>query len=36
VLIRGGMAVVRAPYEFWANGVTSHCGVDVFSFFKIV
>jgi hypothetical protein len=35
VLIRGGMAVVWAPYEFWVNGVTSHCGVDVFSFVKI-
>jgi len=35
VLIRGGMALVWAPYEFWIDGQTSHCGVDVFSFAKI-
>jgi len=35
VLIRGGMALVWAPYEFWVDGQTSHCGVDVFSFAKI-
>jgi hypothetical protein len=29
------MAVVWAPYEFWINGATTHCGVDVFSFVKI-
>jgi hypothetical protein len=34
VLIRGGVAVVWAPYEFWINGKTSHCGVDVFDFVK--
>lgn len=35
VLIRGGIAVVWAPYEFWIDGKTSHCGVDVFDFVKI-
>jgi hypothetical protein len=35
VLIRGGIAVVWAPYEFWIDGETSHCGVDVFNFVKI-
>jgi len=34
VLIRGGIAVVWAPYEFWIDGETSHCGVDVFDFIK--
>lgn len=35
VLIRGGIAVVWAPYEFWVDGKTSHCGVDVFDLVKI-
>ena len=35
VMIRGGIAVVWAPYEFWVDGETSHCGVDVFDFVKI-
>lgn len=35
VMIRGAMAMVWAPYEFQTDGVTSHCGVDVFSFAKI-
>jgi len=35
VLIRGGMALVWAPYEFWTDGKTSHCGIDAFSFAKI-
>ena len=35
VLIRGGIAVVWAPYEFWIDGETSHCGVDVMDFVKI-
>lgn len=35
VLIRGGIAVVWAPYEFWIDGETSHCGIDVFDFLKI-
>jgi hypothetical protein len=28
VLVRGSIAVVWAPYEFWIDGRTSHCGVD--------
>jgi len=35
VLIRGAIAVVWAPYEFWRDGKTSHCGVDVFDFVKV-
>jgi hypothetical protein len=35
VLVRGAMAVVWAPYEFWLDGKTSHCGVDVFDFVKV-
>ena len=35
VLLRGPLAVVWAPYEFWVNGKTSHCGVDVFDFVKV-
>jgi len=35
VLIRGGIAVVWAPYEFWIDGETSHCGIDVVDFVKI-
>ena len=35
VLIRGPIALVWAPYEFWVDGKTSHCGVDVFDFVKI-
>lgn len=35
VMIRGGIAVVWAPYEFWIDGKTSHCGVDVVDFVKI-
>jgi Putative lumazine-binding len=35
VLVRGPIAIVWAPYEFWADGKTSHCGVDVFDFVKM-
>lgn len=35
VVVRGSIAVVWAPYEFWIDGKTSHCGVDAFSFVKI-
>ncbi len=35
VMIRGGIAVVWAPYEFWIDGKTSHCGIDVVDFVKI-
>ena len=34
VHIRGGLAVVWTPYEFWRDGKTSHCGIDVFEMFK--
>lgn len=34
VMIRGGIAVVWAPYEFWIDGKTSHCGIDVVDFVK--
>ena len=35
VMVRGGIAVVWAPYEFWVDGETTHCGVDVFDFVKV-
>ncbi len=34
VMIRGSIAVVWTPYEFWIDGETSHCGIDVFDFIK--
>ena len=34
VLVRGSIALVWAPYEFWIDGKTSHCGVDVVDFVK--
>ena len=34
VHIRGSLAVVWTPYEFWRDGKTSHCGIDVFEMFK--
>ena len=35
VLVRGQIAVVWTPYEFWRNGKTSHCGIDTFDLVKI-
>lgn len=35
VLVRGSIAVVWAPYEFWVDGKSSHCGIDVFNFAKV-
>jgi ketosteroid isomerase-like protein len=35
VLVRGSIAMVWAPYEFWIDGETSHCGVDVFNFIRV-
>ena len=32
--MRAWIAVVWTPYEFWSNGKTSHCGIDVFDLFK--
>lgn len=34
VHIRGGIAVVWTPYEFWRDGKTSHCGIDAFELAK--
>jgi hypothetical protein len=30
VKVRGGIATVWAPYDFWKDGAFSHCGVDAF------
>ena len=35
VLVRGSIALVWAPYEFWTDGKTSHCGVDTFDLVKV-
>jgi hypothetical protein len=34
VLIRQNIAIVWTPYEFWVDGKTTHCGVDVFDLAK--
>jgi len=34
VHVRGKLAIVWTPYEFWQNGKTSHCGIDVFEMVK--
>jgi hypothetical protein len=34
VHVRGRLALVWTPYEFWRDGKTSHCGVDVFELTK--
>ena len=34
VLVRGSIAVVWTPYQLWADGKTSHCGIDVFDLLK--
>lgn len=34
VHVRGSIAVVWTPYEFWTDGKTSHCGIDVFDLVK--
>lgn len=34
VHVRGKIAVVWTPYEFWQDGKTSHCGIDVFELAK--
>jgi len=34
VHVRGAIAVVWTPYEFWNDGKTSHCGIDVFDLMK--
>jgi hypothetical protein len=34
VHVRGRLAVVWTPYEFWRDGKTTHCGIDVFELVK--
>jgi hypothetical protein len=34
VHVRSGIAVVWAPYEYWADGKSAHCGIDVFDLMK--
>ena len=34
VLVRGGIAVVWTPYEYWSGDKSSHCGIDVFDMMK--
>ena len=34
VHVRGSLAVVWTPYEFWNDGKTSHCGIDAFEMVK--
>ena len=35
ILVRGSIALAWAPYEFWEDGKTSHCGVDTFDLVKV-
>ena len=34
VRIHGGIASLWTPYDFWADGKFSHCGVDIFDLVK--
>jgi hypothetical protein len=34
VHVRGNLAMVWTPYEFWVNDKTSHCGIDAFELVK--
>jgi uncharacterized protein (TIGR02246 family) len=34
VHVRGRLAAVWTPYEFWVDGKTTHCGVDAFDLTK--
>ena len=34
VRIHGPIATVWAPYDFWKDGVLSHCGIDAFDLVK--
>jgi hypothetical protein len=34
VHVRGNLAMVWTPYEFWVKGKTSHCGIDAFELVK--
>ena len=31
MFVHGSLAIVRAPYDFFVDGVFSHCGVDAFT-----
>lgn len=35
VLVRGHIALVWTPYEFWLDGKRSHCGIDAFDLVKV-
>jgi len=35
VLVEGNIATIWTPYDFYVNDRFNHCGIDVFSFFKI-
>lgn len=35
VMISGPMAMVWLPYDFYSDGAWSHCGVDVFTLFRL-
>jgi hypothetical protein len=35
VLVRGHIAAVWTPYEFWLDGERSHCGIDTFNLVKM-
>jgi len=34
VRLHGGIASVWTPYDFWADGKFSHCGIDIFDLVK--
>lgn len=34
VIVTGTVALVHAPYDFWADGIFSHCGTDTFTLAK--
>jgi hypothetical protein len=34
VRVRGRIAMLWTPYDFWRNGEFSHCGIDVFTLVK--
>ena len=34
VRVRGRIAAVWAPYDFWTDGAFSHCGIDAFDLIK--
>jgi len=35
VMISGPMAMVWLPYDFYSDGAWSHCGVDIFTLFRL-